>query len=383
MNLEDVLTPALLVDYQRLEDNISRMARKAKKNSVSLRPHIKTHKCIEIGELQLRAGAHGITVSTVEEARVFAEHGFQDITLAVPLCHDKIPAILALAEDTNLRVLLDHPKTLEALEESCSKTEAEIQVLMKVDCGYHRAGVNPESEESLELAQSISDANHLQFKGILTHAGHSYHAKTIHEIGEIAQQEQRVMADFAAKLERHSQDLSCEVVSIGSTPTCTASEEFIEGITEIRPGNYVFYDYTQVKLGVCEIGQVSFTVLSSITGTYQDHLILDTGATALSKDLGASHLTKHTTYGEVFDNYQKGTLNADLRVVSLSQEHGKVIGEPGIVSRFKPGDKVRILPNHSCLTANLGDRLIALENGTVKDIWKIWRGRLEPKPIND
>ncbi|TFG11609.1 D-TA family PLP-dependent enzyme [Candidatus Thorarchaeota archaeon] len=383
MNLEDVFTPALLVDYQRLEDNIRKMAKKAEKNSVSLRPHIKTHKCIEIGEMQLRAGAQGITVSTVEEARVFAEHGFQDITLAAPLCHDKINAILALSEDTTLRVLIDHPKTLEILEKSCRNAETEIQVLLKVDCGYHRAGVDPKSEEAIRLARSIANAKHLHFNGILTHAGHAYGTETVSQIEEIAQQEQKVMVDFASKLERYSKDLCCEVVSIGSTPTCTVSPEFIEGITEIRPGNYVFYDYTQVALGVCEINQVSLSILSSVTSVYDDHLVLDTGATALSKDLGASHLTERVSFGEVFGDYSKGTLNTDLRIASLSQEHGKVTGKPAIVSNFEPGDRMRILPNHSCLTANLGNRLSVVEDDTVKDIWKIWRGRLEPKPISD
>ncbi len=383
MHIEEILTPALLVDYERLRDNIAQMAKKAKKNSVSLRPHIKTHKCVEIGEMQLREGAQGITASTVEEARVFAEHGFRDVTLAVPLCHDKIDAVLALAEDIDIRVLLDHPKTLELLEKRCRHAETELDVLMKVDCGYHRAGVDPESEDAIQLARDIADANHLCFKGILTHAGHAYHAETVSEIRRIAHQEQKAMVDFALKLQMQDKDLSCEVVSIGSTPTCTVSQEFMDGITEIRPGNYVFHDYTQVALGVCEVNQVSFSVLSSVTGVYDDHLVIDTGATALSKDLGATHLTRHTSFGEVFDDYDEGKMNADLRIVSLSQEHGKVLGKPATVSGFQPGDKIRILPNHSCLTANLGDRLFVVDRDSVKGIWKIFRGGLEPKPISN
>ena len=186
----DIPTPAALIDLDRLESNIERMAQKAERFGVALRPHIKTHKCIEIGKMQQQAGATGITVSTLTEAYAFAEAGFKDITYAVPITPNKIKPALALGAKINLNLLADHASTIDVLESYAANLGVTANVMLKVDCGYHRCGVDPTSRDALHLAQSIVESDVLKFNGILTHAGHSYNASTPNQVREIAKQEQ-------------------------------------------------------------------------------------------------------------------------------------------------------------------------------------------------
>ena len=144
MLIQDLATPALIVDRKRLIANIERMASIAAEYGVSLRPHVKTHKCVEIAELQKKHGAKGITVSTMGEALAFAKSGFNDITLAVPITPDKMETACELSTEISLKVLVDHPDTIELLSSVCSKSNVELDVLLKVDCGYHRCGVSPD-----------------------------------------------------------------------------------------------------------------------------------------------------------------------------------------------------------------------------------------------
>ena len=359
-----ISTPTALIDLSRLEANIERMAEKARRFSVALRPHIKTHKCIEIGKMQERAGATGITVSTLAEAYAFADAGFKDITYAVPITQNKIKPALALGMKINLNLLVDHESTIEAIASIATNLSTTASVMMKVDCGYHRCGVDPKSIAALNLAQAIVDSDLLQFNGILTHAGHSYNASTPTEVKEIARQEQEVMVDFAENLE--SEGIEVPTVSIGSTPTISISDEILEGITEIRPGNYVFFDWTQVSLRSCRLSDCAFTILSTVVGDYGNHLVIDAGATGLSKDTGPVHITNEDGFGRIYQNYERGVLSDSARIISLSQEHGKVTG-----LRHKPGATVRILPNHSCLTANLYDAYAVMKENEIVTKWKV------------
>ncbi len=373
--IQDLMSPVALVDKDRLERNITDMATKAKEWSLQLRPHIKTHKCIEIGKKQENAGATGITVSTLSEASVFAEAGFKDITYAVPLALDKFDVVYNISKKTNLKVLVDNPITVDLLDKFSRAVDAEFIVMLKVDCGYHRSGVNPDTPSALRLAHKISKAPHLQFKGILTHAGHSYSASSVNEIIRIVTQEQEVMVQFAKTLKIEDMDLAPEVVSIGSTPTIRLAETFMDGITEIRPGNYVFFDYTQIALGSCEVRDCAFTVQTSVVGSYPYGLMIDAGATALSKDQGPNHIDDDCGYGQVISNYSENLINSEFKITSLSQEHGKIISKRK--HDLKPGDKLRIIPNHSCLAANLYDHYFVVENDSVVDKWPIARQRLD------
>jgi len=377
LQASDLMTPALLIDLERLENNLKSMMEKAEYNGVDLRPHIKTHKCIEIGMKQLEYGAQGITVSTMGEARVFAEAGFDDITYAVPIVPNKFDSVEHVSEKAHLNVLLDNESIAEQLDAFCRKTEILLDVFVKVDCGYPRCGIDPKSPAAIKLVKKIHKSRNLNFEGILTHAGHAYGAISIQEVKDIAKKEQDIMIQFAKTLKAESKELAPEVVSIGSTPTTVLTHSFQEGITEIRPGNYVFFDYTQVALGICKVTDCALTVLSSVICESNGRAISDAGATALSKDLGPTHIEPNPGYGKIFQNYKKGVLDTSIIIESLSQEHGKIIYEDMAPERYELGEKIRILPNHSCLTANLFDNYQVVEGDLILDTWRICRERIE------
>ena len=358
----DLPTPALLLDIDVLEDNLSRMAQRAKSLGVALRPHIKTHKCIEIGERQRSLGATGVTVSTLYEANVFADRGFDDITWAFPLILGRIDEVRRLSERVTLRVVVDSPDAAATLD-STGKT---FHVLLEVDCGYHRDGVDPMSETAVELARYIHNSPILMFDGILTHSGHAYAARTPQELTAVAAQERDVMVAFAERM--RAEGIDVERISVGSTPAISAVDH-LEEITEIRPGNYALHDYTQVLLGAATPSQCAVTVLASVVSSQPgaDHSVVDAGALALSKDAGRGN-APHPTMGEIYEDYA-GTLKPDVRLVSLSQEHGIVNASLAV------GSKIRILPNHSCLTVACFDEYHVARGEEVVDRWRVWRGR--------
>ncbi|UCE11544.1 MAG: alanine racemase [Candidatus Thorarchaeota archaeon] len=383
MYLSDLVTPATVIDRPRLLRNIERMSVKAALNDVSLRPHIKTHKCLEIVHLQQKYGAKGFTVSTLAEARVLTGNGFEDLILAVPLALGWIPTAVEIASESNLKVLVDSQDVVRALHSACRENDIQLKVMMKVDCGYHRCGVDPESPKSIDIAQEIVDSPYLGFEGILTHAGHSYYTKDSSDIQRVASQEQHVMIDFARRLTNKSSDLTPETVSIGSTPTMMYDAPIKEGITEIRPGSYVFFDYHQLAIGSCKSRDCALTVLSSVLGNYNTHIVVDAGATALSKDRGPVHLYPDCGYGRIFTDYNNGAIAQDTLIEGLSQEHGTVlVGNTSPLRKAQVGHKVRILPNHSCLTANLSDSYYVAEGEEIVDTWLV-RSERELTNIND
>ncbi|MFO7835328.1 MAG: alanine racemase [Candidatus Thorarchaeota archaeon] len=378
MEIDDVLTPAAVVDLERLKRNIGAMAEFAAENGVNLRPHVKTHKCSEIAKLQQDYGCKGITVATLGEASAFVEDGFDDITLAKPFVQGKEKDAIRLADHISLKLLVDHPYTVDILQESFAEENIDVRVLLKVDCGYHRCGVNPKQPSAIRLAQKIDEAPNLDFEGILTHGGHAYGATSSKQIQRIAQQEQKVMIQFAHELENANGNLEPRTVSVGSTPTMTQHKEIEGGITEIRPGNYAFFDYTQAVLGSCHIQDIALSVIATVIGTYEGRVVIDAGATALSKDRGPVHLEPHCGYGKIVHDYKSGTLDDNSVIHSLSQEHGKITIENGsTLQKVEPGTKVRILPNHSCLVANLFGRYHISDNGKIIKTWDIHRERLD------
>ena len=361
--LKDLATPALVVDLDKLETNIERMATKARRLDVSLRPHIKTHKCVEIAELQRAAGCHGITCSTLQEVKIFADHGFTDLTWAFPLILNQAAFARELAERVTLRLLVDSVAAIDALESDGFP----FHVWLKVDCGYHRAGVDPGSPLAYELAQRISESNSLQFDGLLTHSGHAYKAESVSRLQEVAEEERQVMDSFASQLRQ--QQISVPAVSVGSTPAMSVVED-LNGIDEARPGNYVFYDQMQVDLGACAITDCAATVLASVVSSQPGagHCVVDAGALAMSKDPGSGR-SAVGFMGGVYRDYESGTLRENVSLGTLSQEHG-------ILSDNLPvGDQVRILPHHSCLTVACFRECAVARGDQVVDRWRIWSGR--------
>ena len=364
---DELTTPAFLIERSVLHRNCDRMRGKARDSGVAFRPHVKTHKSVEIGRIQ-HGGARGpITVSTLAEAEAFADDGFRDITYAVPISPDKLPRAAALAERIErLAVLIDSELALRAIEEYYASHNRVFDVFLKVDCGYHRAGVDPESPDSVRLAVAIARSEAARLQGLLTHAGHSYNASGVEDIRRIAAEEHACLSRFRAILA--TEGLGETPRSIGSTPTASVVDSFND-CDEVRPGNYVFYDAFQSTIGSCALDDVACSVLTTVIGSYPERgsLVIDAGALALSKDRGPDHVDPQFGYGIVCDMSLRPL---PMRITALSQEHGKVEAH----THVPVGTRLRIIPNHSCLTAAMFDRYAIIDRGKVVDQWKPVRG---------
>ena len=367
-----IKTPAPILDLARVRRNAARVSEIARRNNVRLRPHIKTHKCVEVGRIQTEGHGGAVTVSTLEEARAFARGGFTDITYAVPVERGKFAdAIEILRSGAKLNLLTDDAATVLALDEASGRAGVRFDVFVKIDCGYHRAGVEPHTKEAVEIPRLISDSKNLDFAGILTHAGHSYNAKSRDEVVDIARHERDVMVEHAQRL--RFAGIEVPTVSIGSTPSITHVDH-LEGVDEIRPGNYIFFDAFQATLGSCGFGDTALTVLTAVVhkDAARRKMIVDAGAIALSKDRGPVEIDPGCGYGHVLDIEGRDTR---MRVVALSQEHGKIEAADGeMFDRIKVGDRLRILANHSCLTAAQHSHYNVIENGEMVGRWEVHRG---------
>jgi D-serine deaminase-like pyridoxal phosphate-dependent protein len=372
MDLQTIKTPSLVLDVERVRRNAARMSARVKSLGARLRPHVKTHKCAEVARIQTEGCAGGITVSTLAEARAFNARGFRDITYAVPIEPGKFEEAFELARlCERFALITDDAQTPPLLDEAARRTGVVLELFLKVDCGYHRCGVEPDRPEALEIPRLISDSPNLRFAGILTHAGHSYHARSREELQAIARHERDLMTEFAARL--RAEGVEVPAVSVGSTPTMTHVEH-LEGVDEARPGNYIFFDAFQATLGSCGFDDCALTVLASVV--HRDRarrkVVLDAGAIALSKDRGPSEFDPACGFGRVLD---LGGDEMGLRVGALSQEHGEVfVEDERLLDALGVGARVRVLANHSCLTAAQHSHYRVLEGGRLVDRWEILRG---------
>lgn len=372
VNLSELATPFAVVDRPRVLRNAERMRVRARDLGVRLRPHVKTHKSVEIARLELGAATGPIAVSTPAEARAFAAAGFDDITYAVPIAPSRMPeAVELVCAGLRLGVLADHPGTVAGLERHAREAGVRLWVWLKVDCGYHRSGVDPTSDDAVALAARIAGSESLELAGVLTHAGHAYVCRDREEVAAVAAQERDVTVAFAERL--RAAGVAVPEVSVGSTPTASVVPG-LAGVTEIRPGNYAFFDAFQAAIGSCRLDDCAFTVVASVIGAFprDGRLVIDAGALALSKDPGPVHVDPRCEFGVVCD--LAGEPLAGLRLASLSQEHGVVFGAPDTVSRLRIGDRLRIVPNHSCLAAACFDRYHVVEGQAVVDEWRPVRG---------
>jgi len=371
VKLTELMTPCALVDLDRVEANAAAMADRARRLGVKLRPHVKTHKCVEAARIQVGGHFGGIAVSTLAEARGFADAGFRDITYAVPVAPQKLPEIVDIhARIDRLAVLVDHIATIRAIEEVARSHSIVLPVWLKLDCGLHRAGVDPGSERAVDLAARLARSEHIDFRGALTHAGQSYAATSRDGAAAVARHEAAVARDFTDRLAEKG--VAVPRVSIGSTPTMTAAVN-LDGIDEIRPGNYLFFDAFQAAIGSCDISDVAFSVLATVISVFpeQHRAVIDAGALALSKDPGPTHVDPECGFGRPVAVEDQHPLPG-LRLTSLSQEHGVVDG-PGTAA-LRPGTRLRLLPNHSCLAAACFDRYHVLRGTGITDQWRPFRG---------
>lgn len=387
--LRDLPTPALLLDLDVLEANVLSMARRAERLGVRLRPHVKTHKCVEVARLQRDAGALGITVSTLEEARVFADHGFDDMTWAFPVIPGRIGEAREVDRRARLRLLVDHRRAVKELERAGHPFHAWLEV----DPGYGRSGVDPGGDALLEIGGALAASEVLAFDGLLSHSGQAYGARSPEELAAAAEEERSVMVGAARRLLEAGVEVPA--LSVGSTPAMSRAED-LTGVDEARPGNYVLYDRTQMALGACAAGDVAATVLATVVSSRpaEGRSVVDAGALALSKDPGpapasdggagreggpdgedarddggGSSAAGTAHMGALFEGLSSRRLRDDARLVSLSQEHG-------LVDRaLRWGDKVRILPNHACLTVACFDAFHVVRGEEVLDRWTVHRER--------
>jgi D-serine deaminase-like pyridoxal phosphate-dependent protein len=371
-DLETLKTPCLVLDANRVQRNAERVSEIALKNNVRLRPHVKTHKSVEVARIATAGHDGAVTTSTLAEVWAFAKGGFSDFTYAVPVEPGKFgEAIEIVKSGVRLNLITDDVEVPPALNEAARKAEVKMSVFLDVDCGYHRDGIEPHDEAATEIVRQIADASNLEFAGILTHAGHSYHAGSVEEIREIAGRERDVMVEFAQQLRSERINVPC--VSVGSTPTINHVEH-LRGVTEIRPGNYIFFDAFQATLGSCRFEDCALTVLAAVMHRNRDErkIIVDAGAIALSKDRGPVEFDPDCGYGRVLDLAGR---EIRTRVESVSQEHGTFhVGDGAVFERLKVGSRVRILANHSCLAAAQHTHFNVLENGKIVGEWEISRG---------
>jgi len=364
----EIETPGVLIDQTRLETNIGLIQELANSHRINVRPHIKTHKCLEIARLQMNRGAVGITASKTNEALVFINSGISSVTLAYPMVMDsKLDRLLetSRSHDIDLRLIIDGVDGMEAISRSGKRHRIKINVFLKVDVGLHRCGVKEGDPLLMSLAHEIDQDPSLNFLGLLSHAGHVYGAQNSDQARKITQDESAIMSRVRRQIE--GEGIEIREVSVGSTPTVLACENF-EEITEIRPGNYVFMDRTPLRLGLVEPDRIALSVLTMVISANSDFFIIDAGSKVLSSDLGAHGIDGVKGYGLAYpvDRFQEK--NSEMIVTKLSEEHGFV---PRGGFDMPIGSRLRIIPNHACPIANLADTYIVAEDNRVVDQWKI------------
>jgi D-serine deaminase-like pyridoxal phosphate-dependent protein len=343
-------TPALIVDLDKLEANIDEMQAEMRDRGVALRPHAKTHKCIELARLQVAAGARGLTVATLGEAEVFAREGFDDLFVAYPLWvgDDRSGRLAQLAGEVALRVGVESVPSAQALAEAV----AGLEVMIEIDSGQHRTGTTP------ELAVALADVCvelGLAVRGVFSHGGHAYRGPA--DVVQAATDETNALSAAAEMLRDAGHGV--DVVSAGSTPTAIRSAG--GAVNEERPGSYVFYDRQQVVLGSCAPERVALHVAATVVSKTPGRCVIDAG----SKALGSDRPSWLEGFGEL-DGFENSV------VTSLSEHHG-------IVSCERPpniGSVVSVVPNHVCTVVNLFDNLVVTRGGEVVDEWPVAaRGR--------
>jgi D-serine deaminase-like pyridoxal phosphate-dependent protein len=343
-NLEGLMTPALVLDRQRLAGNLAGMAARASELGVRLRPHMKTAKSADVARMACGDNGTGITVSTLAEAEYFADQGFLDIIYGVGIVPAKLPAVadIQARHGALVRLVLDD---LE-LARTVAQSGHALEVLVEVDCGQHRAGLPPDSPEVVAIAKALADGVTTRFAGVMAHAGHSYDCRTIEEVETVAEAERQSVTSAAQAIREAGID--CDIVSVGSTPTALHARD-LTGVTEMRPGVYMFGDRFQAAIGGCGPDDMALSVLASVIAVYpqRDFALLDAGALALSQDRSVEAVAGETSYGEIFDAHGQQPL-AGLSLYAVNQEHGFVTGT---VSQLEIGQRVRIFPNHACMTA--------------------------------
>lgn len=363
MHIEDLDTPAILVDLDILERNLDSLAHYCRQNQLALRPHTKTHKTPQIAKMQIASGCHGITVAKVGEAEVMAKSGIEDILIAYPIVgQSKIERLTKLAQLSKIAVSLDSLEVAQSISEAARQAGCHIQILVEFDVGMHRCGLQSISEW-LRVAQGVDQLQNLQFKGLMFYPGH---------IWDPPDQQTAALNQLSAtieeiRLESEKAGLAMETVSGGSTPTAYNSHR-VRGLTEIRAGTYVFYDMNELKAGFCQLSQCALRVLVTVVShAVEGRAMIDGGSKTFSGDRLVSG-----------DRLGFGLVTEDpgIQFVSMSEEHGHLdISRAN--HRPRAGDKLTVIPNHVCSCVNMHDQIYYHRNGIVEEVWTVeGRGKI-------
>lgn len=339
-----------------------------------LRPHAKTHKSVELARRQIASGAVGICCAKLGEAEIFAAAGIADIRLPYPLNPVNAERVIDLLDRTHLSFIIDHMGIAHGWSDAMRRASREVDVLVKVDVGFHRCGIDPLRRDAADFVARVAGLPGLRLRGLLSHAGHGYGAASENELESIAVHEAQILESLADELHRLGVDV--EEISVGATPTVRFSVEQ-QGITEVRPGNYVYFDRTQVALGASGWDDCALTVLARVVSKpSSDRIILDSGSKTLTNDL-ARGFTPTPGYGVVLESLLGTQVpNEALVIERLSEEHATVRVVTG-TTVLEPGDLVRIVPNHSCVVSNLVDAAWMVDGETVVERLDISaRGRI-------
>jgi D-serine deaminase-like pyridoxal phosphate-dependent protein len=369
--LADLPTPQVLVDHRRARRNIDRVQTLADSAGVRLRPHAKTHKSPVIARWQIDRGAVGICCAKVGEAEVFAAAGIDDIRLPYPVNPSNAARILALMDRAAISIIVDHLAVAHGWSEAMQRAGRRLDVLVKVDVGFHRCGIDP-GGDALGFVERVAAMPGLRLKGLLSHAGHGYHAASESDLERIAAAE----AETLMRLQQQaaSAGLPLEEVSVGATPTLRFSARQ-RGLTELRPGNYVYFDRTQVALGAAALDDCALTVLATVVTKHEGRIILDCGSKTLTSDQ-ARGITRAAGFGAVLREDGEGrTVDDSLTIERLSEEHATVAVSGA--TPLEPGDRVQVVPNHSCVVSNLVDCIRLVDGDRVIDTLPVAaRGRI-------
>ncbi|MBE9469015.1 MAG: alanine racemase [Bacteroidetes bacterium] len=335
------------------------MVSKAENNNLTLRPHFKTHQSLIIGDWFKKFGINSITVSSIKMAKYFAENGWNDITVAFPVNIREIAEINKLAQKINLNILITSDTIIQFLNDNLKMT---VGVFIKIDTGYHRSGIEVEETDAIDnLINKIELSKVLSFKGFLTHDGHTYHAKSVEEINDI---HNLTIKKLSKLKKRYINKYKNIIISIGDTPSCSISNNFTD-IDEIRPGNFVFYDFMQANLGSCSINKIAVALACPVVdiNAKRNEIVIYGGAVHLSKEfiMDSNNNKNFGLVVEFLNNGWSEPINGTY-LYSLSQEHGIIKTTKNFLSKIKIGDIVGILPVHSCLTANLMKSYTSFEN---------------------
>ena len=331
--------------------NIDRLRRRAERLGVTLRPHLKTTKSVDLARRVLTDGTGPATVSTLAEAEVFAAAGVRDILYAVGIAPQKLDRVLALrASGCDLTVILDSVEQAEAVAAASRQAKQAIPALIEIDSDSHRGGVRAGDPVLLAIGRRLHEGG-AELRGVMTHAGESYGVSGSEAHAAFAGTERAAVVAAAEAL--RGAGLPCPVVSLGSTPTAHAARD-LRGVTELRAGVYVFFDLFMAGIGVCETDDIALSVLTTVIGHQPERgwILIDAGWMAMSRDRGTAAQAVDQGYGLVCD--AEGRPMPDLIVQQASQEHGIVIVRPGsgaVLPDLPLGTRLRILPNHACATA--------------------------------